>query len=288
MWTDKFEFRGRHLPTGSRTYIAGILNVTPDSFSDGSQFFSKDKAIGRAIQMLENGADLIDIGGESTRPGAEAVPAGEELGRIIPVIEGLKKKCPTAIVSVDTYKSEVADTALKAGADIINDVSGLQNSHDMPEIVAKHNAGLVIMHMRGSPETMQSLTDYGDLVGEICGFLLSSARTAIEKGVHRKSIIIDPGIGFAKDFNQNLEILRNIEKIRECGFPVMIGTSRKSFIGKILNGREASGRVLGTAGTVAWLSMHRIDFVRVHDVMEMADVIRVIEAIKMPHPKKLL
>lgn len=257
----------------------GILNVTPDSFSDGSQFYDVDKAIEHALFMHRNGAAVIDIGGESTRPGAEPVSAEEELDRVVPVTAALKKHAPEIIISIDTTKSRVAYEVLKAGADIINDISGLAYDPEIADVAAEFNAGLVLMHTRGTPENMFELTDYDDIISDISVSLADSAYTAEKKGVKKDSIIIDPGIGFAKTPLQNLEILNKITVFNELGYPLLVGPSRKSFIGAVLGQPDPEKRIFGTAASVAWLAVNNVDFIRVHDVREMAEVVSVIESI---------
>ena len=276
----KFKFRDRDFELGDKTHIVGILNVTPDSFSDGSLYLSPEKAVKHAIEMLDNGADIIDIGGESTRPGSKPVSTDEEISRVVPVIAELRKKRPLSVISVDTCKSEVAEEALKAGTDIINDIGGLRDSRKMAEVAAKSGAGLILMHMRGTPETMQSLTEYGNLISDIISSLENSIKMAESAGIEGDHIVIDPGIGFAKTTGQNLEILKNMDKFVELGYPLLLGPSRKSFIGTVLDRKEPAERIFGTAGVVAWLAMKSVDFVRVHDVREMSDVLKIIESIK--------
>lgn len=258
----------------------GILNVTPDSFSDGAEYFDAGLALEHAVRMLEEGADIIDIGGESSRPGAGSVPLEEERRRILPVVSSLRKIRPDAIISVDTVKSGLADEALSAGADIINDISGLQNSPNMAEIAAAHHAGLILMHMRGTPENMQDDLHYNDLLGEISSFLESAMRKALQSGVKEDCIVLDPGIGFSKNTEQNLEILGNAVKFREIGRPLLVGPSLKSFIGDLLGGVTPPERKWGTAGAVAWLAACGVDIIRVHDVREIAQVLKIFESIR--------
>ncbi len=268
-------------PLGERTYIVGILNVTPDSFSDGGSHFTLDQAAAAARAMVADGADIIDIGGESTRPGGAPVPAGEELERIIPVIRALRRELD-APISVDTYKAEVAEQAIKAGAQIINDISGLRADPRMAGVAARHEAPVIIMHRKGDPEVMQVdpafPCEYEDLVAEILAYLQESVGIAEAAGVPRERLIIDPGIGFGKTLEQNLEILRRLGEFRALGLPILLGTSRKSFIGKILD-LPPGERVEGTAASVAVGIANGADFVRVHDVREMARVCRVTDAI---------
>lgn len=257
----------------------GVLNVTPDSFSNGGLYFTEEEALRHAIQMLDDGADIIDIGGESTRPGAQEVMPDEELKRILPVIIKLKKERPDCVISVDTRKPDVALETVCAGADIINDISGLQYSERIAEIAAKYKTGLVLMHMRGTPQTMQAYEnlEYNELITDICKFLKNAAATAVSIGVPSNCIVLDPGIGFSKNVAQNLEITAKISRIKELGFPVLAGPSRKSFIGKILSEDIPDKRVWGTAGAAAWLALKKTDIIRVHDVREICQVLTVFE-----------
>ena len=274
------KFLDRSLDLPGRTGIMGILNVTPDSFSDGGDYFNAGPAVERALAMLADGADIIDVGGESTRPGAEEIPVSEEIRRVIPVIEGIRIGAPGAVISVDTRKSEVARAALVAGADIINDVSGLSFSADMAEVAAQTGAGLIIMHMRGTPQTMQSdeFLVYDDVVAEVSAALLEASQRAEAVGVAAEKIIWDPGIGFSKNIEQNLSLLGNIDKLRKYGYAVVGGTSRKAFIGKLLEEPEPQCRVWGTGGSVAWMATLNVELVRVHDVMEMKQLLCVFDA----------
>ncbi|HEY6328055.1 MAG TPA: dihydropteroate synthase [Blastocatellia bacterium] len=266
------------LELGERTLIVGVVNVTPDSFSDGGEFLDPSRAIERAIQMEAEGADIIEIGGESTRPGAAKVDAVTELGRILPVVEGLfgKLKAP---ISVDTYKASVAEAVLANGASIINDVSALRFDSGLAGVVGTAKAGLVLMHMRGDPSSMQKLPPSPDIMGEIESDLRLAIDRAIASGVDPRLIIIDPGIGFGKTLEQNLEIINRVARFSTAfGLPVMIGTSRKSSIGR-LTGREKQNRMFGTAASVAIAIVRGAHMVRVHDVREMADVVRVADAL---------
>jgi len=275
-----FKFKNRSLVCDGRTYIVGIVNVTPDSFSDGSRYLSSSSAVEHCIELLDSGADIIDIGGESTRPGAESVGAEEEIRRILPVICELRKLREDAVISVDTMKSEVAEKALSAGADIVNDVSALRNSPDMADVIAKHDAGVILMHMRGSPKTMQSDLNYRDLVVEINSFLADAIGRAVKSGINIGNTVVDPGIGFGKSPEQNVRIISEIEKFRETGRPLLAGPSRKAFIGNMLGGVPASERIWGTAGAVAYLAMKKTDFIRVHDVKEMSQMLRILNAME--------
>lgn len=266
---------------GSKTYIMGILNVTPDSFSDGGQFASLDRAIAQAQQMVQDGADLIDIGGESTRPQAAPVSLEEELQRVIPVIQALRQGSAAIAtpISIDTTKAAVAQAAVAAGATLVNDVSGGTYDAAMLSTVAQLGVPIVLMHLRGTPQTMQQLTDYDDVVDDIIHVLQARANAAIAAGITPDNIILDPGIGFAKTHEQNLDILRHIPRLRALGYPLLIGPSRKRFIGDILNQPDPQQRVWGTSAACCAAIAHHADILRVHDVAEMADVCRVADAI---------
>lgn len=255
----------------------GIINVTPDSFS-GDGIVDANAAVAKAWKFVEDGADIVDIGGESTRPGSQPVPADEEMRRVLPVIERLTAENFPLPISVDTYKPEVARRALEAGACIVNDIFGLRQS-GMMELIAELKPTVVIMHMQGTPQTMQINPTYEDCVREIAEFLKQQADAAIKAGLPKERIIVDPGIGFGKTVEHNLEILRRLREIKALGFPVLIGTSRKSFIGKILGIEVPAERVWGTAATVAIAIANGADIIRVHDVHEMVQVIRMTDAI---------
>jgi dihydropteroate synthase len=267
------------LDFSEKTHIMGILNITPDSFSDGGLHFDSSKAIAHALRMVEDGADIIDIGGESTRPGSDPLAVEEELGRIMPVIETLAKKVSVPI-SVDTYKAEVADKALNAGASIVNDISGMRLDSDMPKVVAKHGVPVVLMHIKGSPKNMQVNPVYKALISEIIEYLKVSIRLALEAGVSEDMVIVDPGIGFGKTYDHNLAILNNLDQFAVLGKPLLVGPSRKAFIGKILGGASPKERIEGTAAAVAVSIMKGANIIRVHDVKVMARVARVADAIK--------
>ncbi len=261
----------------SKNILMGILNVTPDSFSDTGKYFDTSKAVDRAFEMKEEGADIIDIGGESTRPDSEPVSLQDELNRVIPVIEKLEGNLDMPI-SVDTMKPEVADAALKVGASIINDVSGLRDEN-MAEIVSNAKAAVVIMHMRGTPKIMQKNIEYNNLLNDIKTFLADRVKFALTIGISPESIAIDPGIGFGKQVEHNLEIIRNINSFSDLGLPILIGPSRKSFIGAVLN-LQVNERLFGTAGAVAASVIYGADIIRVHDVKAMRQVIDMARAIK--------
>lgn len=259
-------FRWRELNPDGRVLIMGILNVTPDSFSDGGRFLSPDAAVERALAMEKEGADIIDVGGESSRPGAEPVPVEEELRRVLPVLERLRGKLRIPI-SIDTTKAEVAEAALRAGASIVNDISALRFDPAMAPLVAKFGAGLVLMHMLGTPKTMQQAPHYEDVVTEVRDFLAERAQYAQSQGIPREAIAVDPGIGFGKTVEHNLELLRRLPELVELGFPVLVGPSRKSFIGAIL-GLGVEERLEGTLAACAVAVVRGADILRVHDVKE--------------------
>ncbi len=265
--------------------VMGVLNVTPDSFSDGGQFFDAAKAIERGLRMAADGAAIIDVGGESTRPGSASVSADEQIERVVPVIKALRKKIDVPI-SIDTYKLEVAKAALEAGAGMINDITALSDER-MAELAAKHDMPVVLMHMQGTPATMQTEPKYEDVVGEVLQFLLERAGRAEDAGIDKKKIFIDPGIGFGKTLEHNLLLLRNIDKFVAAGYRVLVGTSRKSFIGKLTDREKPSERIFGTAATVALCVASGVSIVRVHDVAEMMDVVKITNAISSQNKRKL-
>jgi dihydropteroate synthase len=271
----------RSLTYGERTLVMGVLNITPDSFSDGGQFFSYDKAIVRAEQMISHGADIIDIGGESTRPGSEFVSVEEELRRVIPVIERLAAKASVPI-SIDTTKAPVARAALQAGAEICNDISALRFDPLLADEVANANAALVLMHSRGTPKTMQQLPPAENILGEVVEGLRESIAVATQHGVAPDSIAVDPGIGFGKTLAQNVELIAKLGQLvtEFAGFPILIGTSRKSFIGKLLDGAPSDQRLHGSIATIAAAVLEGAHIVRVHDVQAAVEALRVIDAVK--------
>lgn len=265
--------------TYRKTAIMGVINVTPDSFSDAGLCADKYSALDRAMRMADEGADIIDIGGESTRPGSAPVSLEEELGRTIPVIEAITKKISIP-VSIDTYKAEVARQAINAGASIINDISGLRFDPHMKSVAASSGAYLIIMHIKGSPRNMQLNPVYEALLPEIQDYLREGISMAVDSGVDEQKIMLDPGIGFGKTLEHNLEILNRLDEFKRIGRPVVIGVSRKSFIGRLLGNAPADQRLEGTAAAVAVSIMKGVDVVRVHDVKEMAKVVKVADAIK--------
>jgi dihydropteroate synthase len=266
----------------SRSLIMGVLNMTPDSISDGGKFLDVDRAVAHAQEMARAGAHIIDVGGESTRPGSVPVSIEEELHRILPVVERLRD----LVISVDTMKAEVAERALAAGARIVNDISALRFDPRMVDVVRDAGAGVVLLHMQGTPETMQQKPRYDDVVAEVRSFLAERIAFAEARGVKKTQIAVDPGIGFGKTVEDNLRLLAHLDEFNSLDCPVLVGTSRKSFIGKVLGSlrsettREAGGRLWGTAATVAWAVAHGARILRVHDVAEMADVVRMIEAVQ--------
>ncbi len=271
--------RKRTLTLGKRTLLMGILNVTPDSFSDGGLFYDKDKAISHGLRMVEEGADIIDIGGESTRPGSKPIELEEELRRVIPVIESIVKETDVPI-SIDTYKSTVAQRAIEAGAEIINDISGLHFDLGLAKVAAKGNIPLILMHIRGTPETMQKNVHYDSLFSEILQYLKDSIQRAESAGLDPRQIIIDPGIGFGKTVEDNLLIIKNLHEFRILGKPILLGTSRKSFIGKILNA-EVEDRLEGTLSSMAIGVLNGAHIIRSHDVLQAKRAIVVADAIRL-------
>lgn len=264
-----------------KTLVMGVLNVTPDSFSDGGRFFDREKAATHALSMARDGADIIDIGGESTRPGSKEVSAEEELSRVLPVIEGVAKKLKIPI-SIDTRKAKVAEAALKAGASIVNDVSGLHGDSAMASVAARYGAKIIIMHMRGTPADMQADPKYDNLIKDILEYLRISADAARRAGVHEGNIVIDPGIGiggFGKTFEHNLEILNRLDEFKALGYPVCIGTSRKAFIGKALGLPNPEDRLAGSIATASVAIMKGADIIRVHDVKESCQAARMVDDI---------
>jgi len=274
------------MPIGERTLIMGILNVTPDSFSDGGHFVTVDSALAHAEQMIAEGADIIDVGGESSRPGGEPISVEDEIERVVPVINALAQRTDTP-VSVDTTKSEVARAALDAGAAIVNDISALRFDFYIADVVARTGAGLVLMHSRGTPATMHRLPPVADIMHEVTHSLRASINMAERRGVKRESIVIDPGIGFGKSQEQNLELIAKLDQLIAAfpDYPLLIGTSRKSFIGRLLadesgNPAPAEDRLHGTLATLTAAVLKGAHIVRVHDVKATKDAIRVTESIR--------
>jgi len=261
-----------------RPVVMGVLNVTPDSFSDGGLWLDAQRAVAHGLEMIEQGAAIIDVGGESTRPGADEVPETEELERVLPVVEALSRQT-SAPISIDTRKPKVAEMSVEAGATIINDTLGEATDRAMDRVAANTGAAIVIMHSRGTPATMRELTDYEDVVTEVRDFLKLRADQLAEQGVERDAICLDPGYGFAKTPAQSLLLLRRLDEILELEYPVLVGTSRKSFIGAVLDLPE-DRRVEGTAATVAWAILKGAHIMRVHDVEPIVRTMKMLEAIK--------
>jgi dihydropteroate synthase len=278
--TDGFVLKWRNyaFDLSRRTHIMGILNVTPDSFSDGGQFFDTQKAIEHGLAMARDGADLIDIGGESTRPYSEAVSTGEEMDRVIPVIQALAREIKIPI-SIDTLKAEVAQEALRLGASMINDVSALRRDSELISVAAKAGVPVILMHMKGTPEDMQRDPNYEDLIPEIYGFLEEAINRAVHGGIQKERVIVDPGIGFGKTFDHNLQIIRELGRFLPLGQPILLGSSRKAFIGHILK-NKAHERDVGSMATIAAGILNGAHIVRVHNVRMAVETATIIDAIK--------
>ena len=272
------EADGDHLDLLSRTHIMGILNITPDSFSDGGLYLDTEKAVEHALRLADDGADIIDVGGESTRPYSQRVPLEEELKRVIPVIEGIRRYSDIPI-SIDTYKAEVAKRAIDAGASIVNDITALRGDPKIAEVVRDRQVPLVLMHMKGDPSNMQDNPTYDNLMEEISLFLKERAQYAISRGISKEKVIVDPGIGFGKTFEHNLEIINRLGILQELGYPILIGTSRKRFLGEILD-KEPMERDIGTMATVTAAILNGANIVRVHNVKMAKDVVKVADALK--------
>lgn len=269
---------GSVLPLGRRTLIMGILNVTPDSFSDGGVHFDAGAAIRSALDMVEAGAAILDVGGESTRPGADPLPAEEELRRVAPVIEAIASRANVPI-SIDTYKAEVAERAMDLGALLINDISAFAYDPRIAEVAARRKAGVVLMHNRGRSANMYEFAEYGDVVEDVGRELVARADAAIAAGVARERIVLDPGFGFAKRASHSLEVLARLAEFHQLGYPILSGPSRKSFLQTGLGERPPAGRTWGTAAAVTASILAGAHIVRVHDVREMADVVRVADTL---------
>ncbi len=278
----RLRLRPRSIALGKRTLVMGVLNVTPDSFSDGGKFLDPSLAVEQALAMRRDGADLLDIGAESTRPGSHGISAAEELRRLLPVLEALRGKLKIPI-SVDTQKAAVAEIALGAGAEMVNDISGLRSDPRLAQVAARHGAPLILMHMRGTPRTMQKGPFARDVVKDVVSGLRRSIAIAQEAGLPNSQILIDPGVGFGKSFSQNYELLARLPELAKLDYPLVIGTSRKGFLGAALakNGKPASvdERIWGTAATVAASILNGAHIVRVHDVAEMKQVALVADAL---------
>jgi dihydropteroate synthase len=265
--------------TGPGSVLVGILNVTPDSFSDGGEFFDPESAANHASAMMDEGAGIIDVGGESTRPGSDPVPQEEEIRRVVPVIEGILTVRPEAVISIDTYRADTAAAALEAGARIVNDVSALRSDPRMASVVAEAGCPVVLMHMKGEPKTMQEEPFYQDVVREVGEFLAQRAEHSVAAGVRPENIIVDPGIGFGKNLEHNLALLRDLRVLVDLGFPVLIGASRKRFIGTISGVKEARERVFGTVATSVLAYQKGARYFRVHDVRANREALAIAEAV---------
>lgn len=271
----------RHtIPASSgKTRIMGILNITPDSFSENGANFDPGVAVAAGLQMLHDGADILDIGGESSRPGAEPVGAQDEQARVLPVIRELRKQTD-APISIDTYKASTARAALDCGADMINDISGFHRDPEMKRIAAESGACCIAMHMRGTPQTMQQQTDYQRILPELLTYFKETRAMLLEHGVAESAIVFDPGIGFAKTVEQNLYLMKHLDQLQALGQPLLLGTSRKSFIGKTLGLADPQQRIWGTAATVSWAVAKGVQIVRVHDVPQMRQICAMTEAMR--------
>ena len=265
---------------GARTHVMGVVNVTPDSFSDGGRYFGTEAAVAHGLRLAEAGADVLDVGGESTRPGSPPVSAEEEVARIVPVLEGLRARTDVPL-SVDTTKAAVAREALKAGAVLVNDISGFHFDAELPRVAAEAGAACCLMHIQGTPQTMQKDPHYEDVVDEVLAFLEEGVERAVAAGVPRGRVLVDPGIGFGKTLGHNLFLLRRLDELRVLGLPLLVGTSRKSFLGKLAGGKPADERLAATLGSVAAMAAAgNADFVRVHDVAEVKDALAVADALR--------
>ncbi|MGC9383121.1 MAG: dihydropteroate synthase [Kosmotogaceae bacterium] len=260
------------------TELVGIINVTPDSFYPESRYSDKEKIVRAISHMVDMGLCIVDIGGESSRPGAEPVPYSTEIDRVVPVIEEVKSNFPDLLISVDSYHPETVEAAMNAGADILNDISGLENPK-LLQVASRYQAAVIIMHMQGRPKNMQKNPHYVNVIKEVSSFLFERARKAIAGGIDKRSIVIDPGIGFGKNHEDNLELLRNIDVFTRSGYPVLVGHSRKSFIGNILD-LPVEERLEGTLAITAYLFLKGVNFIRVHDIEQNQKVIRVLKALR--------
>lgn len=268
----------RTVVLGEHTLVMGILNVTPDSFSDGGNYSDPAAAVERALEMTEQGADIIDIGGESTRPGATPVSEPEEIRRTVPVIKRIRAQSDV-LISIDTMKAETARQAVEAGANIINDVSALKADTKMVDVAAETQAGVVLMHMKNSPQTMQNNPEYENVVQEVSSYLRTQLDFAVQHGVQRDRLVIDPGLGFGKTIEHNLKLLRRLSQLADCGSPVLAGASRKSFIGHLTGRKNLEERLAGSLGVAAWAVLHGAHILRVHDVIDTCDVCRLMDTL---------
>lgn len=273
-------FHKQTYPLGKKTYLMAVLNVTPDSFFDGGRFFDFNAAFHRAWEVAEQGADFLDVGGLSTRPGSEPVDEAEELRRTVPLVEKLVKENYPLPISIDTYRATVAKKALEAGAEMVNDISGLQFDSKMPALVAERNCPVVLMHIKGTPKTMQQNPHYDDVVEEVYQYFEKRIEAAQKSRIRPENIILDVGIGFGKRYEDNLKLLYYHSRFKELGFPLLLGVSRKSFIGKLLAERPAEGRLYGSLAAAAWGALSGADIIRVHDVAETADLLKTLSAIQ--------
>jgi dihydropteroate synthase len=278
MAATQWKIAGQTIDVSQHALVMGVLNITPDSFSDGGRFFTAEKAIEHGVRMAEEGAQIIDVGGESTRPGAEPVPAEEELRRVIPVIEKLRAKIDT-VISVDTSKAHIASEAIKAGASIVNDVTGGRGDKTMMSLVAEKKSGFIIMHMQGNPRTMQANPRYDDVVSEVADFFRQQYARVLECGIDPMAIAFDPGIGFGKTLEHNLELLAQLERIRVHNRPLIVGVSRKSFLAKLTGLTEMSDRLAPAVALTSLLRTRGAGIFRVHDVKENVNALRVTEAL---------
>ncbi|MDA2934937.1 dihydropteroate synthase [Acidobacteria bacterium AH-259-D05] len=274
--------RDKKLELGRRTRVMGVVNITPDSFFDGGRFLERSQAIERCLELAEKGADILDLGGESSRPGAQPVSSEEELNRILPVLQEVRKKV-SILISVDTYKAAVAQEAFKEGADLVNDISAFRFDSQLPQVIRKWDAAVVLMHMRGTPESMQEIPASEDILGEIQMDLQAAVSKAAEIGISKERIVIDPGIGFGKTVEDNCRILNQLSFLKAFDLPLLVGTSRKKFLGKILN-LPPQERIWGSAASIAISIMQGAHIVRLHDVKEMNQVAQITDAILAEGP----
>jgi dihydropteroate synthase len=277
--TARNTLRAGTLTAGPGPVVVGILNVTPDSFSDGGDFLNPEAAAEHAATMLDEGAEILDVGGESTRPGSDPVSQQEEIRRVVSVLERILSVRPEAVISVDTYRAGTATAALEAGASLVNDVTAFRGDPRMASVIQEAACPVILMHMQGEPKTMQKEPHYGDVVGEVRDFLAERGEYAVAAGVRPENVIVDPGIGFGKNLEHNLDLLRNLDAIVDLGFPVLIGASRKSFIEKITGVQEARDRVSGTVATTVLAYERGATFFRVHDVRANREALAVAEAV---------
>lgn len=263
-----------------RMKIMGILNATPDSFYEGSRFMELERALNRAEDMIKNGVDIIDIGGESTRPGSEPVGVEEEIKRVVPVIEAIREKNKNILISVDTYRSETARRAIEAGADIINDISGMTFDKDMVNVVKEYNVPIIIMHIKGTPKDMQKNPQYDNVLKEVKDYFIERIEYALKNGISKDKIILDPGIGFGKAYEHNIELIKNIDYFSDLNVPILLAVSRKSSIGIALGNVPPEDRLEGTIAVTCYASMKNVDIIRVHDVLENKRALMMMEALK--------